>query len=265
MYSLRLTCSSEQVDWLSAELWQAGTTGILETDRGTGIQLLASFETDNARGELLRRFAEYEPEWERENCVDWVRYTQEAWPAQEIGKKLLLAPPWCADATPEGRKRIIHNPGLACGTGEHPCTRLALRALEEYVIGGDRVVDVGTGSGILAIAALRLGAASGIGIDVDETALHVARENFLLNNLMPLLVAGSVDVIVSGIADITVANISATVLLSMLDELLRITRAPGRLILTGFTEAELPAVEKIFPSLVVSAMNEWRCVAVNVS
>jgi ribosomal protein L11 methyltransferase len=265
MYSLRLTCWPEQVDLLSGELWEAGTAGIREVSSERGIQLFAAFEKNSAQCDLLKRFAQYAPEWGSEGLVDWVRYTHEAWRAQEIGEKLFLAPAWNADPTPEGRERIIHNPGLACGTGEHPSTKLALRALEECVSAGDKVVDVGTGSGILAIAALRLGAAIAIGIDLDEAALQIARENFSLNKLTALLAAGSPDALADRSADITIANINATVLLSLLDELLRITRDHGWLILTGFTEAELPAIQAAFASTVVSAINEWRCVAVNVS
>jgi ribosomal protein L11 methyltransferase len=123
---------------------------------------------------------------------------------------------------------------------------------------------VGTGSGILAVAAVRLGARFVIGFDVDEASLQAARENFFLNGLIPLLVAGSAEAAIDGWADVTVANISGTVLLSMLDDLLRITRANGCLILTGFTEAELPVFKTCFPGAAVWAMNEWRCVVTNV-
>jgi ribosomal protein L11 methyltransferase len=265
MYSLRITCSSEQVDWLSGELWEAGTAGIREIDSGGSIVLIAAFETNDVRRELLQRFARYAPEWKQETATDWIQYTEDAWPPRAVGKRLFLAPPWCNDPTPGGRERIVHNPGQACGTGEHPCTQLALRALEECVTAGSRVIDVGTGSGILAIAALRLGAPFVIGFDPDEASLQAARANFLLNGLIPLLVGGSAEAAADGCADVTVANISGTVLLSMLDELFRITRANGWLVLTGFTDAELPAFRAYFPSAAVSAINEWRCVLANVS
>jgi ribosomal protein L11 methylase PrmA len=104
-----------------------------------------------------------------------------------------------------------------------------------------------------------------IGFDPDEASLQAARANFLLNGLIPLLVGGSAEAAADGCADVTVANISGTVLLSMLDELFRITRANGWLVLTGFTDAELPAFRAYFPSAAVSAINEWRCVLANVS
>jgi ribosomal protein L11 methyltransferase len=265
MYSLRIACSSEQVDWLSGELWEAGTAGIHEINDGDSIVLIAAFEKNDERSELLQRFARYAPEWERESATDWIQHTRDAWPSREIGKKLFLAPPWCSDPTPQGRERIICNPGLACGTGEHACTQLALRALERCKMTGSRVIDVGTGSGILAIGALRLGASLVIGVDVDEASLHVARGNFSLNDLTPCLVAGSPEALAGESADITVANITGTVLLSMLHDLVRITRANGWLILTGFEEAEGSTFERHFVHATVSELEGWRCIAANVS
>ena len=161
--------------------------------------------------------------------------------------------------------RIVHNPGLACGTGEHPCTQVALCALEKFVDTRTRVIDIGAGSGILAIAAQQLGAASAIAVDTDETALATARENFSLNNLPAHLIVGSADCLADAAADLTVANINATVLLSILEDLQRITRRPGRLILTGFTAAELTPLEAILPSSELSGISHWRCLAVTLS
>jgi ribosomal protein L11 methyltransferase len=187
--------------------------------------------------------------------IDWVAHTEESWPARCVGERLFLAPPWSEEPTPSGRLRIVHNPGLACGTGEHQCTQLALIALEQTVTSGARVLDVGTGSGLLAIAALRLGATLAIGADPDEDALRTARENFDLNQLPANLVAGSADAFATQSAEILVANISGTVLLALLDDLLRIGNT---LLLTGFTEYELPAFQQMLPNSSVLALDEWR-------
>jgi ribosomal protein L11 methyltransferase len=148
---------------------------------------------------------------------------------------------------------------MASGTGEHPCTQLALESLEQHVSAGSKVVDMGTGSGILSVAALHLGARLAIALDVDVDSLSSARENFGLNSFVPLLVAGSADCIATGMAQVLVANISGTVLLSMADDLLRILVPGGWLILTGFPESELSMMERMFGSGRVTAMNEWRC------
>jgi ribosomal protein L11 methyltransferase len=122
-----------------------------------------------------------------------------------------------------------------------------------------RVVDIGTGSGILAIAARQLGASLAIGIDPDEQGLLVARDNFRLNELPALLAAGFADAVASEWADVTVANISGTVLLDVMDELLRITKPGGVLVLTGFTEAELSAFQSLVSRGRVLSSGEWRC------
>ena len=253
MYSLHIECDSDQADLLSAELWEAGTVAIRELADG----LIAAFETNDQRTELLKRFG---GTWTQEDSTDWVEATQRAWPARLIGGKIFLAPHWCQDETPAGRVRIVHNPGLACGTGEHPCTQLALVALESINLKGKTLVDVGTGSGLLAAAALLLGANVAIGVDHDEAALHAARENFELNRLPAHLAVGSADCLRA--ADVTVVNISATVILSIADELLRIG---GQLILTGFSDYELPPMQQTFGTGTVTSSGEWCCLSLQAS
>jgi ribosomal protein L11 methyltransferase len=265
MYSLRLKCAADEVDLISGDLWEAGTAGIREIDEGDCMVLIAGFETNDQRGSLMRLFASRNARWTQEDSTDWVEETKRAWPAREIGQRIFLAPPWCVTETPAQRVRVIHNPGLACGTGEHPCTRLALNSLEAAEVAGKIVVDIGTGAGLLAIAALRLGARIVVGLDIDEAALGATRENFALNDLPYWLAAGSADCLRDGCADVTVANISATVLLSIADELLRVTGTAGRLILTGFTEDELPAVKETFGCGGVTSCGEWRCLHAQLS
>jgi len=255
MYSVRITCSHNEVDRLSGELWEAGTLGIHEIEEGDSVVLIATFA--NAQPGA----------WKEDQSIDWVAETQRAWPTRPVGQRIFLAPPWSRESTPEGRFRLVHNPSFASGTGEHPCTQLALTALEECITAGSRVIDVGTGSGILAIAARLLGAASAMGLDPDDTALDVARENHALNGLEPQLINGSADCLMDCFANIVVANIDATVLLSIADELLRISAPGGRLILTGFTEPELPAIERNFPASTkrVHQCGEWTCINLQLS
>ncbi len=260
MYSLYLDCDADDLDLLSAELWEAGTHGIRELENGRGgLTLVAGFEDNARREELLRNFGSHSPKWQHEPDTDWVRETENAWPGRLIGERFFVAAPWTGTATPSGRKRIIHNPGLACGTGEHPCTQLALMALERGVKPGCLVADIGTGSGLLAIAALQLGARAALGIDTDEAALAAARDNFALNGMKADLIAGSADCLHEATADVTVANISATVLLSLADDLLRVTRPGGCLILTGFPDAELAVVQEIFPARATLQSDGWSC------
>jgi ribosomal protein L11 methyltransferase len=260
MYSLHLTCNPNDVDLLSTQLWEHGTAGIRELDSGGSVTLIAGFASNAERADLLLQFAEFSPAWEMEESVDWVQLTQDAWPARTVGERLYLAPPWSTEPTPPGRIRLAHNPGLACGTGEHPCTQLALSALEQVVEPGYSVADIGTGSGMLAIATKLLNAGVVVGTDTDIEALRAARENFALNQLAPLLVGGSAGSLGDLAFDVTVANISGSVLLSIVDDLRRVTRTGGHLILTGFPEWELAPFLQMFPAAEVTALNEWRCI-----
>lgn len=260
MYSLHLNCGIEESDFVLAELWEAGTLAIGETETDGRVFFVAGFATNEQREKLLTLFSEYSPEWRHEPTTDWIQQTHAAWPARPVGERLFLTPTWSEEPTPPGRHRIIHNPGLACGTGEHPCTQLALMALEKHLTPGSTVVDVGTGSGLLAIAALRLGAMKVVGVDADESALRAARENFGFNGFEPALAVGSADCLAKGCADITVANISGTVLLAILDDLLSITREEGWLILTGFTSDEVSVFERALPGAETTEFDEWRCV-----
>jgi ribosomal protein L11 methyltransferase len=255
VFSLHLTCPPDQVEAVSFELWEAGTVGIREEDRGASVQIIAAFE------EILASapFSQFDPHWEREDETDWVAVTQDSWPAREVGERIYLAPVWNQQLTPAGRVRVIHNPGLASGTGEHPCTQLALDSLSQCVKAGDIVVDVGTGSGILSLASLRLGAGLAAALDMDLPSLATAQENFGLNDFPATVAQGSAECIASESADIAVANISGTVLLSIADELLGICKPGGWMILTGFPESELAAVQGMFGSGEVTEMNEWRC------
>ena len=108
---------------------------------------------------------------------DWENSWKAHYRPLPVGEKLLIVPQWMTVDDTQGRLPVILDLGLTFGTGEHASTRMCLRALEELISGGERVADLGSGSGILSIAALRLGAGSAVGIDVDPAAEHIAREN----------------------------------------------------------------------------------------
>src|SRR4051812_23288951 len=174
MYSLELTCPAEEVELAIADLWEHGTIGIRELDEDGIVSLIATFETDDKKPELFERFTTFSPRWYQETALDWVEHTHRLWPARKIGTRLFLAPVWCNDETPEGRIRLVHQPGKACGTGEHPCTQLALEALEQTVQPGLAVADVGTGAGLLGIAAKQFGAGVVLCLDIDSQVIPTA-------------------------------------------------------------------------------------------
>ena len=158
MYCVRLEVDSELVDRLLAELGEAGTAGVVEGD-GFVEAFFEDFAAAAAFGSPIRAADR-----------DWVQETEDAWPPLLVGKKFFVVAPWRKEPTPAGRFRLEINPGMQCGTGQHPCTRLCLEAMERLIRPGDRVLDVGTGSGILSLAAKMLGAATVVACDIDAEA-----------------------------------------------------------------------------------------------
>lgn len=252
MFSLLLHSRPDREDYLIAELSEQNTAGIVEEDGG----IRAFFENDRDPAQLLDRFAEYSPELRQEPSVDWAQATRDAWPPLLIGRRFFLVAPWSDQSgsnepTPGGRLRLEVYPGRACGTGRHPATQLCLEAMEQYVRPGDRVLDVGAGSGILSAAAALLGAGDVVGCDVDHDAVEIARERVRL----PLF-TGSADAVRSNWADVVIANIDSATIERLAPELARVRKPDSTLILSGFPEGDLPegfAVKKTLER------EEWRC------
>ena len=142
---------------------------------------------------------------------DWRNNWKKYFNPMPVGDKLLIRPSWRDDYDPNGRVVLNIDPGLAFGTVNHETTRLCLEAVERYLKEGDTVLDVGCGSGILAIASLLLGAGSAVGVDIDETAVKTAKENAEINNVADRFTAitGDLTEKVTGKYNLIVANIVA--------------------------------------------------------
>ena len=113
--------------------------------------------------------------------VDWEESWKDNYPPQEVGENLVVLPYWLADGYEGQRTPIILDPGLTFGTGAHPSTQMVMQTMEQSICPGAKCLDLGSGSGILSIAALRLGAEKAVGIDIDPKAEDIARENAAFN------------------------------------------------------------------------------------
>jgi ribosomal protein L11 methyltransferase len=174
---------------------------------------------------------------------DWVRATQEQFQPICISRRLWIVPTW--HAIPEtGAINLILDPGLAFGTGSHPTTRLCLRWLDEHLRRGQSVMDYGCGSGILAIAASKLGASSVAGVDIDPYAIIASRANAAQNQVdAEFLLATQLS---GGPFDVVMANILANPLRVLAPLLCGLTGPGGHLVLSGLLSSQASELSAIY-------------------
>ncbi len=173
---------------------------------------------------------------------EWTRVWMDDFAPIQMGPRLWVCPSWAVPPD-EALVNVMLDPGLAFGTGTHATTAMCLGALDAAVSGGESVVDYGCGSGILAIAALKLGASKALGVDNDPQALAASRDNAARNQISTDqfdVVMPEEDVLLawSNAASVVVANILAGPLLSLAHELIELTAPGGRLLLTGVLEEQ---------------------------
>ena len=176
--------------------------------------------------------------------ADWANAWKQFFKPQRIGERLVVKPTWEPWEAEPGDVVIHIDPGMAFGTGLHATTRLCLRALETRVTPGAHVADVGTGSGILAVAAALLGAARVSAVDVDPLAVRIARENVDLNAVHGVVDVAEADAPPRGTFDIVVANILADVILGMAPALLSALPPGGLLIASGIIDSRAEDVRR---------------------
>jgi ribosomal protein L11 methyltransferase len=208
--------------WMGTELT---VSGFLPVDERLEETLLTLRET--AERELTIRFVAEE---------DWADSWKQYFKPQKIGENFVVRPSWEEYAPSEGDRVILIDPGMAFGTGLHATTRLCLRAMETLVKPGDTIADVGTGSGILAIGAILLGAKEVKATDNDPLAVKIAIENTQLNQLESKISVEVSEVPPTGLFEITVANILPDVILGMADELVSSVKPGGYLVVSGIID-----------------------------
>lgn len=174
---------------------------------------------------------------------DWVRLTQSQFDPIRISERLWITPTW-HDITDAEAVNLRLDPGLAFGTGSHPTTRLCLRWLDENLQVNDSVLDYGCGSGILAIAALKLGAAAASGVDIDEQAIAASRNNAEQNQVPARFFLP--DDLPAGQFDVVLANILANPLRLLGSMLAAHTRPGGRIVLSGILEEQAEELGGIY-------------------
>lgn len=230
----------------SGEIWQ-------------NAEISALFNKDADVDEIIRNITrsaqlDSQPNYRLENVEeqDWVRLTQSQFDPIQISPRLWIVPTWHQSPDPAAINLIL-DPGLAFGTGSHPTTQLCLRWLDQNLQQGDRLIDYGCGSGILAIAALKLGAGHVTGIDIDLQALKASQENALHNHCDParftfatMHKAANKDLKPNEQMDIVVANILANPLIVLAPILSQAIRKEGHIVLSGILQEQKEEVKNVY-------------------
>ncbi|WVZ99095.1 hypothetical protein U9M48_044445 [Paspalum notatum var. saurae] len=288
--SVHIRCRPEDAEVLSEALLCFGASSVTVDDVADAGNLdeisITSIYADgedvasNVSNAASSAGLDYSPLYETsvgKQC-DWVATMQETHESTQVADDLWVVPKWRAPPDPNATNIII-NPGLAFGMGEHPTTKLCLLLLREVIKGGEHVLDYGTGTGVLGIAALKMGAAQSIGLDIDPQAITSASENLLLNGLHPTqmpvyLVSGNAQPSCflseqtnlessRGTYDVVAANILMNPLLELVEDIVGYAKPGGIVAVSGILEEQVPKVEEVYSMyldrILVSEMDGWAC------
>ena len=262
---LRLRVDRTLVDALSQALEDSGAVAVTLEDAGneplfgsgadeepslwheTSVTALLPSDTEPQRliDDVAQRLGmTAPPSWDTQPLADqdWERAWMDRFHAMHFGNNLWVCPSWLAPPPPPATV-VTLDPGLAFGTGTHATTALCLEWLANHELTDKEIIDFGCGSGILAVAALKRGARRAWGIDIDSSALAVARENAERNGVSDRLEVAQPQVLPEGlIADLVIANILAKPLIELAPRLTRMTRPGGQLILSGLLTDQIAEV-----------------------
>lgn len=197
---------------------------------------------------------------------DWANTWKQYYKPSKVGEKIVVKPIWEEYEAKDGELVVDLDPGMAFGTGTHETTRMCIQALERYVKEESTVFDVGCGSGILAIAAAKLGAKLAVGVDLDPVAVESSIENVGYNNLKNIeILHGNLVEVIDGKADIVVANILAEIICILTDDVKRVLKDSGVFITSGIIHDRVDMVcEKLeatgFEVIEKNRDGEWNCI-----
>ncbi len=197
---------------------------------------------------------------------DWANNWKKYYKPTKIGERIVVKPTWEEYHAIDNELILELDPGMAFGTGTHETTRMCIQALDKYVKEDSTVFDVGCGSGILAIAAAKLGAKKAVGVDLDPVAVESAKENVGFNNLDNIeILYGNLVEVIEGKADIVVANIIAEVICILTEDVKRVLKEDGYFITSGIIHDRVDMVttklkETGFEIVEVNKDGEWNCI-----
>lgn len=246
---VRLVVGADQAELATDRLWAEGATAVEEQPGEVGeVVLVAGFPTPAAAAAVARSVGGQLLEVEESTWRDvWRRHAQPVW----VGS-LVVAPAWRSVEIGGAGLVVSIDPGGCFGSGSHPTTRIMLGELQQRMAPGASVFDVGTGSGVLAVAAARLGAARVVAVDIEAEAVEITRANAAGNGVAGLVSASTTDAAaVAGTFDVVVANLTAAVLAGLAGALVAAVASDGVLLLSGLLPGQWPHVADRFDALPV--------------
>ncbi|MEN8077100.1 50S ribosomal protein L11 methyltransferase [Clostridioides difficile] len=232
------------------------------------IEEVLSYVNDriNELKEMGLDLGEAKVEHEKMHEEDWANTWKQYYKPSKVGDKIVVKPIWEEYEAKDGELVVNLDPGMAFGTGTHETTRMCIQALERYVEEDSTVFDVGCGSGILAIAAAKLGSKLAVGVDLDPVAVESSKENVEYNNLDNIeILHGNLVEVIDGKADIVVANILAEIICILTDDVKRVLKDGGVFITSGIIHDRVDMVcEKLeatgFEVVEKNRDGEWNCI-----
>lgn len=270
---ITVTTSQEASEAVANLLFELNATGVeFKDNEASTVDLIAHYPLDDrvgARMQKLRDFLTALPTWgiqphpatidlEHIKSEKWEEAWKSAFPPRRVGRSIVIAPTW--SDVPHNKTEILIqlDPGMAFGTGYHPTTRLTLELLERTVKSHHQVADIGTGSGILTIAAVKLGAKHVDAIDIDPTAIPVAAANFQANGVTAQVCLSQGDGL-KGIENryhLIIGNILTKAILPMIPLCARRLSPDGIVIFSGILETELSQIQSVLEA------NQLQCIEV---
>ena len=273
-FAYKIFCQPFDPDMISGLMWDFDITGLLEDDdhisvftsgksKDTELQFDAAL-TKLKNDKLIESFRIEKELLEDQN---WNKLWEKSREVIRVSGRIVIKPTFKKYSKKANEIVLTIDPKMSFGTGEHQTTKLILRLLEKYIQSGMKVLDVGSGTGIIAIASVKLGAKKAIAVDFDEICLENCRENCVLNgveNLVEVL-TGEIHNVKEKDFDLILANIQKNVLLEIAEKIKLKLNKNGVVILSGLLESDKIAIEKKYHSLgftteLIETMDEWIAV-----
>ena len=253
---LEITVRPDEVDKYVSLLWELGTTGLEETAGPNGVAIKAFFPSSFPEEELKKQFPVASIHTVVSNPDDWVENYKKNFHGFPVGRTFYIHPSWEAGSADHPVNLVI-DPGHAFGTGTHESTQLCLLALEQLAGDAGSIADIGTGSGILALAARRLNPhARIVAIDNDWQAVEMARENLLRNHLGHVELAAATAAALRVRFDLVLANLAFGIFQLAAGEIARL--ASRNLIISGFTGDQASVLADLFATHGLQPVESWE-------